>query len=381
MKHSKKLLCLALVALLVIGTAVSVQAKSYSVEGGTISVVADKDGQTVTTIVSGTPSAPEKDASPVINGTTDKYSIVVDADDGATAELTLNGVTVTSSNVSTLDLYPTDGKINLILQGDNKLIGKQGVGFDGLYILGSGADTSCVSIQGEGSLTATAGTGATLTPVYVDGAALSMNGGSVTAVSPDYYAVGLYNNSTLTVSGDYLHPASIIADSGKGGFDIDSTSQVIIGENNFVLDENGRDITAEVLANPDLLKTLKYVIISTKDIAVFPNDDLSSNVHIMTAYKNTRFEKTGEPGADAMKTLSEGMKGEALYAGSFAFTDDFANHGKFQVNIMLPEYAGQHVKLVTLENGSPVVYDRWVSNNGMVWCHVDHLGDFAVFAA
>ncbi len=378
MKEFNKFLSVCLVILLVAGISITAYAKGYSIAEGEIEVVADASGQMVYT-----DAVPEgkKDASPVISGSSDENSIQIYAVDGETAEVTLNNVSVTCADYSTLDLYPFDGTINLILQGDNQLIGKEGNGNDGLYIMGSGADQSAVSIQGNGSLTATAGAGATASPVTVIGAALSMDGGSLTANSPDYYGIALYDNSTLSVSESYLHPASVTAIGGAGCFEIDDTSQVIIGENNFVLDANGRDITAQVLADPSLLKTLKYVIIATKDIAVFPSGDMDNPVHMMTAYKNTKFEQPGEPSAQAMKLLSEGRNGEALYSGSFAFTDDIENHGKFQVNIVLPEYAGKHVTLVTLDDGVAVSYDRWVGNDGLIWCHIDHLGDFAVFAA
>jgi len=393
MKSMKKLLSISLAVLLVAGTAITAQAKSYNVADGNTLVVAYKDGQEVYTApgfnFSGDPS---KDTSPVISGSSDQNIIALEADDGKTAELTLNNVTLrsafglagyTAPIPFSLFTVLMDGSAILNLRGSNTVFGPRDFNLGGVVFTSAGTSPANVSIRGDGSLTAVLSKGdpAGGSAITVSDVNLSVEGGSLTGVAPSGYGVALYGESTLTVSEDYLHPASVTASGGEAGFLIQDDSRIIIGENNFVFDENGRDITAQVLANPELLKTLKYVIISTKDIAVFPSDKMESNVHMMTAYKNTKFEQTGEPSAEAMKILSEGMNGEALYAGSFAFTDDIGSHGMFQLNIMLPQYAGRHVKLVTLENGKAVSYDRWVANDGMVWAHVDHLGDFAVFAA
>lgn len=378
MKHLKKLLSVSLGAVLVLGMAATAQAKGYSVAGGDVYVGADANGQYVAV---GSSDSSAADPSPVIGGLTDKNSVSVLAEDGATAWLSLSGLTASSNSLPSVILDPTEGKIVLGLRGTNNVTALPGNEVGGLLIQGSGADKSSVSVKGTGSLVANVSKGVAGTAVYVDGADVSIDGGSVSAVSPDGYGVGLYNGSTLSVSEDYLHPAAVTVQGGLGCFDIDSLSQLLIGGNNFILDEHGRDITAKVLENPEILKTIKFIIIATKDIAVFPSGDMKSSMHLMTCYKNITFEQTGEPSAEAMKLLSEGMKGEALYSASFAFTDNIENHGKFQLNFVLPKLAGHHVKLVTLEDGKAVSYDRWVSNAGIFSIHVDHLGDFAVFDA
>ena len=391
MKSYKKLLCLALVLLLV-AAPVTAFAGDYNVGKSNVEVIASGDDQEVWCFTDSTASS-AKDSSPVIYGSTEDNIAAVIAANGQIAKATLASV-----NAPQVVLETFDGIIDVQFSGTSDLGTKDG--YVGLVAVGNKGDKDVVYIGGPGTVNASASgcgmliidqkvvvTGGTINAsskngdgIYLSGGSLSVKGGNVNA-SGKYSGVALYDGSNVSVTNSYLSYGAITATGKNGAFSKDEASQIVIGDNNMVLDANGRDITAEVLKDPSLLCKLEKVTIATKDTAIFPGGDMRSNIHIITAYKNLSFDKVGEPSEEAMKALSAGMNGDPIFTGSYEFTDQVVNHGKFQINIILPQYAGKHVTLVTLVDGQQVTYDRWVANNGTVWCHTDHLGDFAVFFA
>lgn len=396
MKMFKKLLCAALVVML-IAAPVTALAGDYDVGKGSVSVIADGEGQYVWYFTDAPVESEDDvrfpDPSPVIHGVTKEFPVVIGASDGQTASASLSGLTAPE-----LILQGVGGSVDVQFSGTSQLGGKEE--YTGLVIVGNKGEDDQVSLGGGGTVNAAGDscgaliidqnavvTGGAVNAssdkgdgIVVSGGSLSVNGGTVNA-SGKNVGVSLNDGSTLSVTNSYLTYGIITASGDKAAFSRDDTSDIVIGDNNFVLDEKGRDITADVLNNHALLYEMDNLTIATKDIAVFPGGDMSSNIHIITAFKKTTFEKTGEPSEEAMKILSAGMSGEPLFTGSYAFTDQIEDHARFQINFKLPGYAGKHVTLVTLVDGQAVTYDRWVANNGIVWCLTDHLGDFAIFMA
>ena len=396
MKMLKKLLCAALVLMLIAAPATALAA-GYDLGEGDVYVDASGDEQYVWYYTKAPVSSIEDyrflDPSPVIYGVSKEFVAYIAASNGNTAVATLADLSAPG-----VIAQAVNGRADIRFSGTSDVGGKEE--YAGLIILGNNGADDKVILGGSGTLNATGSgsgmviydqkavvTGGTINAssakgdgIYVNNGSLSVNGGTVNA-SGKVYGVTLNDGSTLSVTNSYLTYGSITASGKKGAFSKDDTSGIVIGENNFVLDAKGRDITADVLKDPSLLYKLEDLTIATKDTAIFPGGDMSSNIHIITAFKNTTFEKTGEPSEEAMKALSEGMTGECIFSGSYAFTDQIDDHDRFQVNIILPQYAGKHVILATLADGEVTTYERWVANNGTVWCLTRKLGDFAIFMA
>ena len=139
----KRLISSVIALVLVISLPMSALAADWYLEDGSITVSADKSGQTV----SQGDKAPVADDAPVIkqreSSTATDSTITISTSDGATANVTIEDVNISSSGDS-IDVGSSSAKITL--EGENKLSSESG---SGLHV--SDGD---VTITGSGSLEA-----------------------------------------------------------------------------------------------------------------------------------------------------------------------------------------------------------------------------------
>ena len=142
----RRLFALALALLLAVSLPVSALARDWFIDDGDITISATENGQTVS---QGTTT--EADAAPVIkqrdsSKSTDK-TITIDAAEGATANVTIEDVNI-SSDGDAIDVVGSSSA-DITLKGDNKIFSENG---SALHV--SSGD---VTIDGDGSLEAEIG--------------------------------------------------------------------------------------------------------------------------------------------------------------------------------------------------------------------------------
>ena len=94
MKTLKKISALLLVVLLMASFSITAFAREYDIGAGSVTVNATTTEQTVT---HGS-NAPVSDSTPVITGTSTLNTVTINADSGATANVTLKDVNISNSN-------------------------------------------------------------------------------------------------------------------------------------------------------------------------------------------------------------------------------------------------------------------------------------------
>ena len=139
----KRLISGIIALVLIMGMPVSAFAADWYLEDGDITVSADNSGQTVSqgsgaAVADDAPVISQRDSSKATDST-----ITVSTSDGATANVTIEDVNISSSGDS-IDVG--DSSANIKLEGDNKLSSESG---SGIHV--SGGD---VTITGSGSLEA-----------------------------------------------------------------------------------------------------------------------------------------------------------------------------------------------------------------------------------
>lgn len=430
---TKRILGIFLALLLAIGAPVAALAAEYDIEVGDIAIWSGENPEgAAEQWVWQENNGEYQDAAPVITGSSETNWVEVEATEGATANVTLRDASFIG-----MDVYG-EGSVNINVEGTNTLSNEDEIG---TYIRGVSA-----TVTGTGTLNVEGGyggigiTGSDLTVdgptvnasgaifgifsepwieginyddelgdyvyVYGDPVALTVNSGNVTGTAtgemnampmlrdsgPEEYvnpSCGILvagDGSTLAVNGGTVVGIAQGDPSAEyyGGILLVDGATLSLGSGMVVLDANGNDITAAVLADPNALSGIGKVTITEEPngIVYIKDEDAGVQIQLLGAYYGTTFEKSGEPDAAAMEKLSKGIDGECIYKVSLRFTDKLEKHGKFQLNFVMPQYAGQHVTVATLDaEGNQQTFDRWVGDDGVIAINVDHLGDFAIFLA
>lgn len=124
MKTIKRISALLLAVLLMAGLSISAWAEEYDISQGSITVTATSDGSSTTQTVTqeNVTSGPVEQTTPtVITGTTDSNTLTINtANDNATANVTLGGVTISSSDAAVTTSGA--GSVVIELDGTNTVI-------------------------------------------------------------------------------------------------------------------------------------------------------------------------------------------------------------------------------------------------------------------
>ena len=207
------------VAALLCLSPLSAFADTYDVGEGSIFVMANANGQTVTQVNGVTDHA--ETTPTVITGSSDTNNVVINAAAGSEAQVTFSGVTVDSSGSGEVAVVTTgQGNVTIELDGDNTLTGDRH--YAGLQKENEGTLT-IQDENGDGSLTANGGTwGAGIGGGYGGaGSDITITGGTVTA-NGGYNGAGIgggYDGagSDITITGGAVTAAGGSASAGIGG--------------------------------------------------------------------------------------------------------------------------------------------------------------------
>ena len=207
MKKMKRILSAAMVLLLMMTLPINAFAAEWYMEDGDITVNAGSSGQTVT---QGT-NVDVPDAAPVItqkdSSTATTNTVTINAESGATAEVTLDGVNINTSGMGKAAVSTTgDGDVNIELDNENTI--KSANDHAGLEKKNTGELTITDSNGVDGSLDATGGnSGAGIGGGdFKDGSNITITGGDVTAQGGESAAgIGAGRSgkcSNITIWGD-----------------------------------------------------------------------------------------------------------------------------------------------------------------------------------
>ena len=116
-KLLKSAVSLALAFMLVFSLGTSAFAQEWDIAVGNITVSADTGGQTV----SQGGGAATPDEAPIITGSSGEYTVTISASEGATADVTLSGVTIGSVSAAPISVEGS-GNVNIELDKENILV-------------------------------------------------------------------------------------------------------------------------------------------------------------------------------------------------------------------------------------------------------------------
>ena len=234
MKTIKRISALVLAVLLMAGLSISAWAQEYDLYDGDITVTADGSSQTVTHCRTDGVHVTE-DANPTItsNGKTTDHTLTINtANDNATANVTLSGVTINSSGIAVI----TEGAGSAVIELDGTNTVTSGSGHAGVEKQNSGSLTITDSNKDGGSLEATGGEyGAGIGGGYKgDGSAITIDGATVTAKG-GYEGAGIGGGDGGSGTNITITDATVTAQGGKlaagigGGWLKDGTGITITG--------------------------------------------------------------------------------------------------------------------------------------------------------
>ena len=218
--NTRKMIAVCLTLVLALGLPLAVLAEEYDLANGSIEVTARDDGQYVSQ-TNGV--ANEKQTTPTVikqTGGSTKNTITIKAEENKTAEVTLSGVNIDTSN-SGGAAVTTQGKGNVTIELDNSNAVKSGYVHAGVEKKNEG-NLTIADENKNGSLNAKGGeNGAGIGGGFAgDGTDITVSGGEVTATGGMYGAGiggGIYGTGTdITVSND----AQVKVQGGKeeGGY-------------------------------------------------------------------------------------------------------------------------------------------------------------------
>ena len=218
--NTRKMIAVCLTLVLALGLPLEVLAEEYDLANGSIEVTARDDGQYVSQ-TNGV--ANEKQTTPTVikqTGGSTKNTITIKAEENKTAEVTLSGVNIDTSN-SGGAAVTTQGKGNVTIELDNSNAVKSGYVHAGVEKKNEG-NLTIADENKNGSLNAKGGeNGAGIGGGFAgDGTDITVSGGEVTATGGMYGAGiggGIYGTGTdITVSND----AQVKVQGGKeeGGY-------------------------------------------------------------------------------------------------------------------------------------------------------------------
>ena len=252
MKKMKRILSAAMVLLLMATLPVNAFAAEWYMEDGDITVNAGSSGQTVT---QGT-NVDVPDAAPVItqkdSSTATSNTVTINAESGATAEVTLDGVNIDASNTGEAAVS-TSGEGDVTIELDNSNTVQSGSNHAGLEKNNTGTLT-ITDTDNNGSLDATGGEyGAGIGGGDSgDGINIAITGGEVSATGGPYSA---------GVGGGYQGTGESIAVSGDAHLNVQITlmiyyaSGAAIGDGAIDYDYSGKDVapnTDELTADGEI---------------------------------------------------------------------------------------------------------------------------------
>ena len=235
----KKILSAFIALVLIAGMPVTAFAADWYIDQGDITITADENGQNV----SQGGSAPTSDKAPVIKGSSDSNTITIDTKDGATANVTLDNVTIDVSEKNDTAGISTngDGNVTIELVGDNTV--KSG-DFRAGVEKGNDGKLTIKDDNNNGKLTAEGGFGgAGIGGGYNkgDGAGnvsnITISGGDINATGGRYSAGiggGGTNSSAsdITISGGNVNATGGSGGAGVGGAFIGDGSHITISGGN-----------------------------------------------------------------------------------------------------------------------------------------------------
>lgn len=248
-KLLKSAFSLALAFMLVFSLGTSAFAQEWDIAVGNITVSADTGGQTV----SQGGGAATPDEAPIITGSSGEYTVTISASEGATADVTLSGVTIASDSAAPISVEG-EGSVNIKLAGGNALasMAADHAGIEkseesSLTISDNGGKAdSLIVIGGENSAGIGGGNGKSGTNITItggtihacsdfgedgrgagigggaggDGTDISISGGNVTACSGAGAGIGGGaggNGTDITISGGVTDAKSSEGGAGIGG--------------------------------------------------------------------------------------------------------------------------------------------------------------------
>lgn len=234
----KKVLSAFIALVLIAGMPVAAFAADWNIAEGSITISATESGQNV----SQDGGASMSDPNPVISGSSDTNTITIDADAGATANVTLDGVNIDVSDNKEAAISTTgEGNVTIELEGDSTV--KSGGLHAGLE-KGNDGNLTIKDDGNNGSLTATGGFGgAGIGGGYNkgDGAGnvsnITISGGDINATGGQYSAGiggGGTNSSAsdITISGGNVNATGGSGGAGVGGAFIGDGSHITISGGN-----------------------------------------------------------------------------------------------------------------------------------------------------
>ena len=231
----KRAAALALTAALVVGMTLPAFAQDWFIENGDISISAGESGNNVTQ----GETTKENDTDTVIKGngssTASSHTVTIDADEGKTANVTLDNVNIDTSKTGKAAVSVTGkGDTNIELNGNNTLTsGSAHAGLEHNKTDTSGELTIQDNNKDGGSLKATGGQfGAGIGGGDVNDAQVKITGGKITATGGEYGAGiggGFKGSGDVTISGGEIHANGGSYSAGIGGGDYSSGKVTISG--------------------------------------------------------------------------------------------------------------------------------------------------------
>ena len=242
----KKVLSAFIALVLIAGMPVAAFAAEWDIGKGDITITADENGQNV----SQGGSAPTSDNAPVIKGSSTTNTVTIDAAEGATANVTLDNVTIDVSNTGTTGVpgkagisTKGDGNVTIELEGDNTV--KSGNYRAGVEKNNGGNLTIKDDGSKNGSLTAEGGySGAGIGGGYYgNGNDITISGGTINATGGEHGAgIGGGNGGTIesnggngsniTISGGTVNATGDNGAGIGGGSNVNGSSITISGNAN-----------------------------------------------------------------------------------------------------------------------------------------------------
>ena len=219
--NTRKMIAVCLTLVLALGLPLAVLAEEYDLAKGSVEVTARDDGQYVSQTQNGITDQKQTTATVIRQtGGSTENTITIKAEENKTAEVTLSGVNIDTSN-SGGAAVTTQGKGNVTIELDNSNAVKSGYVHAGVEKKNEG-NLTIADENKNGSLNAKGGEkGAGIGGGFAgDGTDITVSGGEVTATGGMYGAGiggGIYGTGTdITVSND----AQVKVQGGKeeGGY-------------------------------------------------------------------------------------------------------------------------------------------------------------------
>ncbi len=216
---TKRILSAALALLLVASLPVTAFAQEYDIVNGDITVSAEADGKQYVTQKNGVTNELQTSDTVIkheTNSTSTTNTVTINAEAGATAEVTLDGVNIDTSQTSEAAISTT-GEGNVTIELDNTNTIKSGANHAGLEKNSSG-ELTITDTDNDGILNATGGNeGAGIGGgANGNGSDITIEGGEVTATG-GIFAAGIGGGVNGNGSNITIEDSTVIANGGASG--------------------------------------------------------------------------------------------------------------------------------------------------------------------